>query len=63
MHLSYLGQRVHWNQNTAYHDLSLVYGSTEEQAEELRSKHRGMYLIQHNENNKIQQNENKIKIK
>lgn len=47
MHLFYLGQRVHWNQNTAYHDLSLVYGSTEEQAEKLRSKHRGMYWNEH----------------
>uniref|UniRef100_A0A2L2Y7L8 Peroxidase n=1 Tax=Parasteatoda tepidariorum TaxID=114398 RepID=A0A2L2Y7L8_PARTP len=36
------GQRVHWNQNTGYHDLSLVYGSTPDEAQKLRSGDRGM---------------------
>ncbi|KAF8795749.1 Peroxidase like protein [Argiope bruennichi] len=42
------GQRVHWNQNTAYHDLSLVYGSTEDEAQKLRSGIKGMLDIEYN---------------
>ncbi|GBN91287.1 Peroxidasin [Araneus ventricosus] len=41
-------QRVHWNQNTAYHDLSLVYGSTEEEAQKLRSGVKGMLDVEYN---------------
>ncbi|PRD25370.1 UNVERIFIED_CONTAM: pxt [Trichonephila clavipes] len=42
------GKRVHWNQNTAYHDLSLVYGSTEEEAQKLRSGVKGMLDVEYN---------------
>ncbi|KFM61815.1 Peroxidase, partial [Stegodyphus mimosarum] len=42
------GQRVHWNQNTAYHDLSLVYASTEEEAQKLRSGIHGMLDVEYN---------------
>ncbi|KAG8182839.1 hypothetical protein JTE90_000445 [Oedothorax gibbosus] len=42
------GKRVHLNRNTAYHDLSLVYGSNEDEAQKLRSGDRGMLDVEYN---------------
>lgn len=42
------GQRTHWNQNTGFHDLSLVYGSNEEEAYKLRSGELGMLDVEYN---------------
>ncbi|XP_054713172.1 peroxidase-like [Uloborus diversus] len=41
-------KRIHWNQNTAYHDLSLVYSSNEDEALKLRSGVQGMLDVEYN---------------
>ncbi|KAG8182838.1 hypothetical protein JTE90_000444 [Oedothorax gibbosus] len=42
------GKRFQWNQNTAYQDLSLVYGSNDELSKKLRSGKGGTLSVEYN---------------